>query len=554
MDAQRVPPSAVSTSQSSVIVISPIALRSVTARKDRPIRRWISCVRPDCLPRAASRSPRVWVARGSMPYSAVTQPWPELRRKGGTLPSTLAVQSTSVTPKRIRQEPSAWRATPGSRMTGRSASGARPEGRMGWGYSQMGGMVARVWPAGAGRVRKRPRTEPAPHPPVTERARIAQALAAVVALNLPLGTVYAFSVFLRAFESELGLSRAALSFVFGLTLICFTIGMNAGPLLYRAAPATVLVGVAGTVAACGMAVAALAGGLVQLALGYGVLFGLGGGVAYLLLLQGMNVMLTSHRGLVNGFIVSLYPLGAMIGAPLLGLALAGTGLQATLLGLAATLALATAASALLVATSGMRMAPPEAGPATPPPPRRWGIFARLWGIFFLAAAAGLTVLSQAAGMVEAYGGTPALALSATTVIAACIAAARIGGGWLADRFPAPRVMAVAHLLAFAGNGLLFAFPSPLLAVATLVMVGVGYGFVSGSTAAAIGDYWGPNHYGRIAGPLYVAWCLAAVTLPVLAGRLFDISGGYAGSVAIAGIGNLLGVLIALGLPRRDAPG
>ena len=30
--------------------------RSTTARSARPIRRWISCVRPDCLPRAASRS------------------------------------------------------------------------------------------------------------------------------------------------------------------------------------------------------------------------------------------------------------------------------------------------------------------------------------------------------------------------------------------------------------------------------------------------------------------------------------------------------------------
>ena len=47
------------------------------------MRRWISCVRPLCLPRAASRAERVWVERGSMPYSAVTQPWPLPRRNGG---------------------------------------------------------------------------------------------------------------------------------------------------------------------------------------------------------------------------------------------------------------------------------------------------------------------------------------------------------------------------------------------------------------------------------------------------------------------------------------
>ena len=109
MAAVRVPPSAWSTSQSRWMVRSPSALRSNTARIERPIRRWISCVRPLCLPRAASRSLRVCVARGNMPYSAVTQPSPEPRLKGGTLSSTEAVHSTCVSPKAISTEPSAWR-------------------------------------------------------------------------------------------------------------------------------------------------------------------------------------------------------------------------------------------------------------------------------------------------------------------------------------------------------------------------------------------------------------------------------------------------------------
>ncbi len=41
---------------------SPSFFRSNTARSERPIRRWISCVRPLCLPLAASRLLRVWVA------------------------------------------------------------------------------------------------------------------------------------------------------------------------------------------------------------------------------------------------------------------------------------------------------------------------------------------------------------------------------------------------------------------------------------------------------------------------------------------------------------
>ncbi|WP_431270976.1 hypothetical protein [Dankookia sp. P2] len=161
-------------------------------------------------------------------------------------------------------------------------------------------------------------------------------------------------------------------------------------------------------------------------------------------------------------------------------------------------------------------------------------------------------MGQAAGMVEAYGGTKALALSATTAITGCIAAARIGGGWLADRVPAPLVMAGAHVLALSADALLVLFPGPLLAVATLAVIGIGYGLVSGSVAAAIGIYWGSTHYGRLAGRLYAAWCIAAITLPVVAGRVFDLTGGYAGVIMIAAAGNLLGVAIAATLPRRAA--
>src|SRR5215207_10538850 len=107
------------------MVRSPRTARSKTARMERPMRRWISCVRPLCFPRAASRSLRVWVARGSMPYSAVTQPSPLPRLCGGTFSSTEAVQSTRVWPNSISTEPSAWMVKPRVMRTGRSWSAAR---------------------------------------------------------------------------------------------------------------------------------------------------------------------------------------------------------------------------------------------------------------------------------------------------------------------------------------------------------------------------------------------------------------------------------------------
>src|SRR5258705_382171 len=82
-------------------------LPRATDLSDRPISRWISCVRPPTFPVVASRVLRVLVARGSIPYSAVPQPLPVLRRNCGTRSSTLAVQITFVRPASMNTEPSA---------------------------------------------------------------------------------------------------------------------------------------------------------------------------------------------------------------------------------------------------------------------------------------------------------------------------------------------------------------------------------------------------------------------------------------------------------------
>src|SRR5690554_2274855 len=118
------------TSQSIMMVFSPSALTSMTARRDRPMRREISWVRPPILPRTLSRSLRVLVARGSIAYSAVTQPSPEPVFHRGTPCVNDAEHSTRVPPKLTRHEPSALRWNPRSKEMGRSWSGARPSARV----------------------------------------------------------------------------------------------------------------------------------------------------------------------------------------------------------------------------------------------------------------------------------------------------------------------------------------------------------------------------------------------------------------------------------------
>jgi len=379
-------------------------------------------------------------------------------------------------------------------------------------------------------------------------------IAAATALNAPLGSLYAFSVFLRPLEALLGVRRADLALVFALASAGFGAGINLIPWTYGLASAPVLVLACAALSTLGIALAATAGGLTQLAVGFGVCFGAGAGAAYLLAQQTVNLAVMSRHGLVNGYLVSLYPGGAMVAAPVFGWAIARYGVRATLGGLATALAVTGVISAWLIMRSGVTLTA-SGHVALGPEERRRAVFWRLWFIFFLAASAGLMVLSQAAGIIAAYGGAMGLAVFGTTFITAAIAAARVAGGWMVDWLAIPTVAAGAHAVALAGNVALTLWPGPSVSVLALALVGIGYGVISGVVAGAMAFYWRRALYSRVASRIYMAWCAAAVVLPTIAGHLFDVTHGYGTAVLIAAGGNVVGVVLALGLPsQHDPPG
>jgi MFS family permease len=378
--------------------------------------------------------------------------------------------------------------------------------------------------------------------------RAAAAIAAATALNLPFGTLYAFSVFLKPMEALIGVGRAQMSFVFALATITLTLGMVLAPSIYRRLPPPLIALSCGACSAVGLFIAATGRSFAELVAGYGVLFGIGAGIGFLLVQQGVNQSVSVRSGLANGYVVSLYPLGAMLGAPLFGWAIETYGIRATLAGLGVAVFAGCALTALLLRAAGIRMHQETAEKVTQKE-QQWRVFLLLATVFFLAAAAGLMVMSQAAGIVQAYGGATALAVGATTFITGAVGAARIAGGWLVDRCPIPRVAMGSQLFALCGALIFSLFPGPRVAVPALAMIGMGYGVISGLTAAAIARYWGKNAFGRVAGRLYVAWCVAAISLPILAGWLYDRTGGYGAAVLIAGGLNLLAVGVAARLPK-----
>jgi MFS transporter, OFA family, oxalate/formate antiporter len=385
------------------------------------------------------------------------------------------------------------------------------------------------------------------------RAHPGIALVAATIMTLPLGSIYAFSVLVAPLEDLHQASRSELASVFGISLVFFTIGANLAPLLFGRMRAPLLLALTGVLSAAGVAVAALAPSLGWVILGYGVLFATGGGMAYVAVQQCVNAAPLTKPGLVNGYLVGLFPLGAMLVTPAFGLGIDWVGVRQTLGCLAVVIGSTGLAAAVLIASAGVVLT--KAGQSTElneisSQDHLRATFWKLLTIYFLAATAGLMVLSQAASMVAAFGSGKSAALLATTGITGAIALARLSGGWLVDRLPVPLVAASAQSIALLAAIALTLMPSPEMAIIALGLIGVGYGLISGLMAASVACYWPKAMFGHVVGRTYIAWCLAAISLPVLAGRLYDFTGSYEMAVMVAGAASLFAVLVSLTLPKQ----
>lgn len=380
------------------------------------------------------------------------------------------------------------------------------------------------------------------------------ALGAATIMTLPLGSIYAFSVLIPPLEQLFQASRSDLASVFSISAVFITVGTNVSPRLFGRVSAGLLVALTGTLSALGVVLAALAPTLGWLVFGYGLLFATGGGMAYIVVQQSVNAAPLVRPGLVNGYLVSLLPLGAMLAAPAFGIGIDWVGIRLTLVVLAIVVGATALAAAVLIAHSGIVLAMTSRPAGLNATVVRDGLRATFWklsSVFFLAASAGLMVLSQAASMFAAFGASTSTAIMATTGMTAALAAARLLGGWLTDHFPVPFVATTAQALALFGAVGLTMMPSPEMAILALGLIGFGYGLISGVTFAAVASYWPKLDFGRIAGRIYIAWCLAATVLPVLAGYLYDLTHNYQMAVVVAGGANLLAVLVALTLPQQE---
>ncbi|KAH8084479.1 major facilitator superfamily-like protein [Aureococcus anophagefferens] len=168
-------------------------------------------------------------------------------------------------------------------------------------------------------------------------------------------------------------------------------------------------------------------------------------------------------------------------------------------------------------------------------------------------ALGAPILSPATRTALAAGGVEALwQLAATIVVFSCPLAGRLAAGVFCDATSPRRALIATPLLAAGalGASLLVGGVAPL--VVSLGGMGLAFGVNAVAIPLETSTLFGPRGFSKAFGIIFTGWGFAGLTAPVLAGVLFDRTGGYAASVAACAASLVLAAVAAAALPRRRA--
>lgn len=389
--------------------------------------------------------------------------------------------------------------------------------------------------------------------------------------NLCLGSIYAWSVFVAPlaahFTATLGreVTAGEVLLPFSVFLAFFAIAMPlTGKYLERYGPRTVTI-VGGLLTGLGWLLASTATSVEMLYIVYGVIGGLGVGIAYGAPVAVATRWFPDRRGLAVGLALLGFGFSAFVTANAAGALIAAYGVMATfrIFGIALIALLVLSALPLRFPPEGWRPAgwtPPVPGVGTAPVCEcdrramlRTGTFYGLFACYFIGCLAGLAAISIAKPVGTELAGVDAgLATLLVGFFAVFNGLGRPAFGNLTDRISPQKTAMVTFALIAAASLLIWLVPGvPSYIVAFAVLWGCLGGWLA-IAPTATASYFGTCDYPRCYGVVFLAYGAGAIAGPQLAGFVRTATGTYLGVFPLVAALAAVGFAIAWLLMRPPA--
>ena len=360
-----------------------------------------------------------------------------------------------------------------------------------------------------------------------------------VVLMLFLGAMYAWSYFKVALGAAYpAWSQTNITLNFTIMMSCFCLGgLVAGSFLKKLSKRRQLI-LAAVLAAAGFwGVSMLpedpGAALMQLYLCYGVLNGLGTGIAYNAVLSGVQPWFPDCPGLISGALLMGLGFGALILGNIAAALMGAVGLSATFRVFAIAMLIVLLAGAAIVRQPGERDELPAGQNAAASAPAMELTTAQMlrrptFWIYFVwnvcLSASGMLVINSASSIAVHYG----LAAVVGLVISVFNGLGRLAVGSCMDRLGWKRTMYLANgVLLVSGLALLLGdrAGSGAAVLAGMLLMGVCYGGGGTISAALIRQLYGSRNYAANFAVCNLCVIPASIIGPMISAALQDMSGG-----------------------------
>ena len=379
-----------------------------------------------------------------------------------------------------------------------------------------------------------------------------------------IGLLFSFGVFFNVLEVEFGWSRTLLSSAVALAaLVMGLLAVFAGRLGDRFGPAPVLAG-AGLLYGAGFALIAVVDEPWHLFVLFGLFIGVGMSSHDVTTLSTIARWFVRRRGMMTGIAKVGTATGQMVMPPVAALLIAVLGWRN------AALTLGVAAVVLLLgAALSMRRPPPDRAAA---PEARGGggsfaeirrsrVFWTLCAAQFLFFPTLMTIPLHIAVHGMDLGMTRGVAATLLTVIGAASIAGRLTVGAFADRIGGRNAYVLCLVPLVTSLLILMVVDTWVPLFAVVALYGFGHGGLFTVVSPTVAEFFGTRTHGAIYGGIYLFGTIGGAAGPIMAGRVFDVTGSYEyafSTLALMGAAALL-LMASLPPPRsaqllRAAPG
>jgi MFS transporter, OFA family, oxalate/formate antiporter len=397
-----------------------------------------------------------------------------------------------------------------------------------------------------------------------ERGRWILVLLGLV-INLCLGTIYSWSVFVAPlttyFTKNLGQTVTANDILlpFSVFLAFFAIAMPfTGKYIERYGPRNVTI-VGGVLTGLGWLLASFATSVPMLYVVYGVIGGIGVGIAYGVPVAVSARWFPDRRGLAVGLTVLGFGFSAFFTANIAGWLIGAYGVMTTFRIFGIAFVILTILLALPLKFPNPGWTPrgwtppaPDTGQAVACEFRREQMlksrsFYGLWLCYFIGCLAGLTAISIAKPVGTDVGIETGLATLLVGFFAIFNGFGRPVFGAITDRFT-PRITAMLSFFLIAlASLLLWQFTGVIVYIVAFALL---WGCLGGWLAiapASTGCYFGTADYPRCYGVVFLAYGAGAIAGPQMAGFIKTSTGSYLGVFPIVLVLAMIGFITAFAL-------